>query len=182
MNIKEKLKHIIYDDLYYDFFPLSDADNKEEILDIINCCDLDTYTYESHLVHKIYRYALSDISEKDLLLGEIERSDKFCMRTKKLKKKDENGNKYKEKVQTLKKGYKSVKDKNKKKRSKIENNKDAVCGLIKNLENRCVTEDNLPIIDGVILNHKMNTKFEYVTVSIVLGAFVVMIALKYLLF
>lgn len=182
MSLKEKIKHIVYDDLYNVLFPLSQADNKKEILDMINECDLNTYTYESHLVHKIYRYALSDVSEKNLVLGEIERSDNYCMRTKKIKKTDENGNKYKEKVKILKRGYKTFNNNNKKKRKKEELTKDSICELIENLENRCVTEDDLEVIDNVILNHKMNTKFEYITVSIILVVFVLLIILKYLIF
>lgn len=179
MSLKDRIKHIVYDDLYCDFYPVSQAENKDEILDMINTCDLDTYTYNSHMVHKIYRYALSDISEKDLLIGEIERSDKFCMRTKKIKKKDENGNKYKEKIRVLKKGYKDINDKNEKKRKKVEDDKDIICELIKNLERRCVTEDNIKAIDRVILNHKMNEKFEFVTAAVIFVIFVFMLIYKY---
>lgn len=177
LKIKKMLKYIIFDKLYCDFYPLSDTADKEKIINAINKRNSHEYLY---MVEKIHRYALSDIKNKDLKLQELERFDKHCMKTKKIKNKDENGNKYKEKVQILKKEYKTLNEENQKEQKDIKNYKEKIDILIAHLDAGNITEDDLPTIDSVILNHKMNTVFEYVVVSIVLVAFITLIILKYI--
>lgn len=170
--VKNKLKRIVFNKLYCDVYPLI---NKPELCEAFNKCNLNDGSKISNIAMRILKILYSESTNCNLNIEEIKRGEKLCHFKKKVRKKDKNGNKYKERVDVIRHGFKDSKEKYEKQASVINQKQEKIDAVINHFENACVNVEDLKFVDEILLEHRLNTYFEITVLSFVVLVFLYLI-------
>lgn len=156
MKITDYFARFIFNETYRHLYPMQE---KEDICNKINTCDVNENTPLAKDILSLYHFALGECELNTIDSDYIEKKmDKTCYKNKRVKITDEETNKKEtEKIRVEKRNIFAKNDLNKYKNQlkQIETDATAVEKLIIALENSSLTESQLLLCDKILLKNKI---------------------------
>lgn len=163
--VQKIFKSLIYNKLYLKYYPLSA--NAETNCKKLNETKLNDNSSESELLYNIISFIKLATLDSDILLNSLKKNQNKCYKTKKIKKKDENGNKYKEVEESIKWSLKDREEEYKALKTETMEWQDKLKMLNEHIESRTIDKADLEIIDKLLFENRNNKWFEIAIISFI---------------
>ncbi len=170
MFFTDKLHSLIFTPVYNNMYPLSEID---DICNKINTGDLTDE--EQTYFEKIVDYLNLELRDNIMSEQEEERNLSRLYKTKKKKIEDKEGNKSKEKVKELKRGREEDKIKYSYNIEQRDKKADLIAKVINDIEQQCVDEEDIEVMDIIINSHKLRTGYQIIIFSLILAVITILL-------